>query len=208
MFDLQGQTFGVWDPDTYVNGTTSTLLGFIFQNGVDNDTTASVLQVNSGSLIISNCDFNQNRANSNRGAVYIALSGTSNSPPSIVTFNLCSFNNNLGGAVTIRHRPNRLVVFENCIFVNNSAESGGAVFADTSSFVVSGSTFQSNSASNSVGGAVVLQVSDSITPSLFKAVIAESTFTSNVANTQGYKRADFFFLNVLTLSSQWSNCCS
>jgi hypothetical protein len=185
VFDLQGQSLGVWDPDLYVNGTTSTILGFIFQNGIGTGTLGSVLRINSGSLLISMCDFTGN-AGAGIGAVYIAYSADSTSPPSLVEFNSCTFTNNTGGTVAIFHRPNRMVAFQSCTFTGNQGESGAAIFADTSSVVITNCIFQSNTASSSDGGAVLSQVTTSNNPSSFKLVIIESTFTNNVAAIQGY----------------------
>ena len=184
--DLQGQTFGVWDPDLFVNGTTSSLLGFVFKNGQGTASSPSVLHIRSGSLLISYCDFTQNNASAPYAAVSVAESANAAGTPSLISFSQCSFTNNVGGAVSVGHRPNRVVAFQACTFVGNSADSGAAITANSSSLIIAKCTFTNNSATLQMGGAVLAQAPDSASPSSVKVVISDSTFTGNSAKLQGY----------------------
>jgi parallel beta-helix repeat protein len=103
----------------------------------------------SGTVIITNCNFSENKASSEGGAMY-----NFESEPTITN---CIFlrNNALGkwgGAIRNWYTSSRLTI-ANCIFAENHAENGGAVSNENSSPTITNCTFTKNRA-DFRGGAI------------------------------------------------------
>ncbi|MEN6575209.1 MAG: right-handed parallel beta-helix repeat-containing protein [Phycisphaerales bacterium] len=133
----------------------------------------SVLSCRDSQVRLNGCTFSNNRCvSADRGAVFCATSD--------VDIENCTFQSNRGGAVVSFDA--RLTV-ERCIFEENTAGNGGAIYASVASnpesaceLNLSRCTFTANSAGGS-GGALYLCD--------FSAQIDRCTFTANTAAQDG-----------------------
>ena len=181
-FDLENAgSFATFDPDLVVpySVSTSTIIGFVFQNGKGHGTEASVLTIVSGSLSVSFCSFENNVGDQN-GAVVIT-SGQNAYVPNLVAIGASTFRGNTatnGGAITVSHRSKRTVLVGGCRFESNIAEeNGGAIYSHEATMTVVDSNFTSNVANKQFGGA--------ISSSSSTVRVYTSRFVSNDAAEQG-----------------------
>ena len=108
-------------PTAFADSNRTVVDGFTFRNGRDNTgsgTTAAAAACLRGNVTVSNCTFENNRAATQQGAVYVYNS----------TIDRCRFTGNNGGNGIVAVTGTTLVT--NCFFANNVAKKGGAIFAN------------------------------------------------------------------------------
>ena len=108
---------------------------------------AGVFYANESTLTVSQSLFSRNIAVNNGGVMYTNHSSHSISD---TVFNSNSAENN-GGVLFIREAKGQGTI-HNCIFRQNSAGEGGALFVDSSTFAVTQTNFLSNTATTSASG--------------------------------------------------------
>ena len=134
------------------------------------------LIIRESTLNISNCNFSSNRASmTSGGVVYVRDEDYFlNKKKSIVEFFFCNFKANSAqteGGVIYTERGGHDVSFNNCHFVNNLAQQGGAIsLTGRSSLQVNDCDFVNNSAQQ--GGAIFLTHRSSLQ-------VLNSTFVDN-----------------------------
>ena len=101
----------------------------------------------SGSIAVENSSFKNNKADLSGGVMH--------SSSSSITIDNSSFNNNeagFDGGVMYASSPRSVTLENNCIFHNNTASIGGAVYLNDTSFTDQGSTYSNNTALKMGGG--------------------------------------------------------
>jgi CSLREA domain-containing protein len=140
------------------NTGTVNIMNCVLTGGNSSGSGGGVYNASGGTVNITNSAFSSNSAVFLGGAIYNGYSGTVTITNSIFNGNFVSGGdyssgqqygpNGAGGAIFNGH--NMTVV--NSTFVNNSAESGGAIDADNGTTTITGSTFTRNSASTTSPG--------------------------------------------------------
>jgi predicted outer membrane repeat protein len=152
--DLQSLT--IEDCSAYEGGaigldaSTGTLVEVDFDgNSADEDGGALSLG-SSSSVTCEECSFSSNEAGADGGAVYVDASSSFEDVDGVYSGNSAVG----GGAVYLASEAS----FSGCSFDGNSAEEGGAIFADDidGGLTLSDCSFSSNSATTGDGGAVLL----------------------------------------------------
>lgn len=178
--------------DTVLSGNISTASGgalYVKENGSATLTSCTVSDnhatnglgaiVYGGTLIVSNSSFEDNvisGGSGEGGALYVR--GGDNDEVATVTISNTVFSGNVsvsrGGAISIK--VNTLVAITDCTFTSNSSAEGGAISSYTS-FEVTGTDFNTNSASTT-GGAIHLYTNG-------QATVEDCNFSGNTSTTTG-----------------------
>jgi predicted outer membrane repeat protein len=144
--------------DDVINGTIEKC---VFFNGLSTEGGALKLAIDSGSLLVSDCEFVGNEAEWG-GAV------STTSSKSVIEFMNCIFHDNKartsGGAIYLGDAA-QLISFQNCqFFGNEAAQAGGAIYMFSEGILVVNSTaFIENKALNLGGGAIYSDYHSTIT---------------------------------------------
>ena len=156
-------------------------------SAINSDFVGGIAQIEGGafnvnkcvSVEVNGCNFSENSATTNGGAVFFYVWDQSSVLP-FTSINSVYRNNTAGrngGAIATNYAN---VTVEGGEFVNNSVPNGkdgsvegegGAIRTEVGSIAVSGATFTANNAA--IGGALRLQAGE--------ATISDSTFTDNIA---------------------------
>ncbi len=191
------------------NGTSSlaasnTHGAVIFNNGTDNSLTfkksafnnniangyGGVFQINSAlTLSIEDCSFINNQSKpiitpNNIGGGVISLY---NSNASVITVKRSSFINNLadkfGGVLYSHTNAKHAISFENCLFANNSATTGGVLYYIGASPVIVNSTFYGNISSGSNTAAIHNTAAVSNTTGIYNSILIDNGVDIRTDNT-------------------------
>jgi predicted outer membrane repeat protein len=165
---------------TINSGFNVTVANLTFANG--NSTTYGGAIYNSGNTTVSNCTFTGNTAMGSGGigggAIYNHNYGTLNVNNSTFKSNkMITTTSTYAGAIF--GDSNSITSVSNCTFIGNTAVNGGAIWS-RGTLIVTGSTFQNNTAagSNSRGGAIFVTAGG-------VATVHYNSFLNNTAATSG-----------------------
>jgi len=178
------------DTDTILTGCEFTGNEAVTGGGVSNDGYSDPT--------LTDCSFVDNRAQFGGG-----FHNTTGSAPTMVN---CSFTGNSatdsGGAIGSYNNYGYGMVLNNCIFSDNTAPNGGAIYNDQGDPILTGCTFEKNSAGYEGGGLFNLTGSPVLTGCLFtenwsetdgggmqnddgSPILTECMFISNYAEDEG-----------------------
>ena len=146
-------------------------------------------------MLVQNCIFQDNVANSGGGALSGGFVATT-------TVDNCYFDSNnagYGGAIFVQNDSTEMTVLNSTFFGNFANSSNGGAISTNSSIPLSvdGCLFEANSAQSGVGGAIYV-IEDSLDLSVFE--LSNSFFNFNQAGTQGGA------VNVNNASTTIENC--
>ncbi len=180
------------------SGSSLTLTNITFINGEQIDVAyfGGAIYNNGGKLIVMDCIFINNHAQTSGGAIANDLNGFVN----ITNSNFSENNAVYGGALVNRFETDGNLLFVNeCVFTNNKANFGGAILNDNYlSCTVSNSIFRANNGSANGGGIMNY--------GYFKLI--SSNFTSNLATIEGGAIANFMLDFTIINSSFINNSAS
>nr|WP_302578698.1 hypothetical protein [Methanobrevibacter arboriphilus] len=132
-----------------INGRDNTikLINIKFINGKNND--GGAILVNQGNLILINCTFNNNSADSWGGAIFMWQGNLI-----MTNTNFNDNSANYGGAVHTYSGVNKVII-DNCKFTNNIGQrDGGALYNNHANITINNSKFINNQAQGNGGGAI------------------------------------------------------
>lgn len=155
----------------YIAGENCNVSDCRFTNNVVKHGNGAAISLQADNAVINNCLFDNNHANDDNGAggaIYL-LANNCLISNSNFTSNSCSNN---GGAIAAYNKNNRIInnIFKNNKVISNLTDSqgGGAIFSDGENLNIDKCSFEDNSASESLGGAVMLSKYDRLDNSYFK----------------------------------------
>lgn len=152
------------------------------------------LMSNNCNVVIKQCNFHNNQATEEGGAIEIL--NTYETSPHISLIESCQFIENLaayfGAAMVIEgtlQDPRSFSEVRNCVFEKNSSQIGGAIAVDSIRVILTGCTFNQNFAAIAGGALSTTNIVNTLstplhppaTLTLFTTTICNSTFNQNVA---------------------------
>lgn len=150
---------------SFLSGGAPIMVGCTFENNWSEDTGGALLARDEVNISITNCDFLDNSATNEGGAVDIKCNSSS--------LNGCTFSRNTadynGGALKISLFGTHSLY--DCSFTNNTAAAGGAMYHEAADTLVSQVIISNNSAS--VGGGLYVREGN--------LVLVDTTFQENEA---------------------------